>query len=268
MSVAVNGEPARVLFVRDDQVNFRVPDELPIGTANVVIAIPDRLVRQQLDAERVVRYLLLALFGLFLWVFLAWPMTQMFWRSLQDNSGRFVGPANYVRYFATPAIGVSITNSLSVSLIAMVLTVALAFVYAYALTRTRIPGRGVFRLVAMLPIFAPSLVSAIAFVYAFGNNGMFTRQTGINVGIYGAKGIVLAEIFYCFPHAMLILMAAFAAADARLYDAAAALGASRRKTFLTVTLPGVKRASSACFVVFTLVLTDFGVPRWSAASSR
>jgi len=35
---------------------------------------------------------------------------------------------------------------------------------------------------------------------------------------------VLAEVFYCFPHAMLILMAALAAADARLYDAAAALG--------------------------------------------
>src|SRR4029450_295867 len=95
-------------------------------------------------------------------------------------------------------------------------------------------------LVAMLPIFAPSLVSAIAFVYTFGNNGMFTRQTGINIGIYGAKGIVLAEIFYCFPHAMLILMAALPAADSRPYDAPSALGARRLKTFLTVTLPGVK----------------------------
>src|SRR5205823_11044721 len=95
------------------------------------------------------------------------------------------------------------------------------------------------------------------FVYAFGNNGIVTRQTGFNVGIYGAKGIVLAEVFYCFPHAMLILMAALAAADARLYDAAAALGASRVKTFMTVTLPGVKYGlMSACFVVFTLVITE------------
>ena len=235
---------------------------MAIRRAGDAAAIPDRVVRRQLDAERVVRYALLVLFALFLWVFLAWPMAQMLWRSLLDNSGRFVGLANYVRYFSTPAIGVSIVNSLTVSLIAMVLTVGLAFVYAYALTRTRMPGRGAFRLVAMLPIFAPSLVSAIAFVYAFGNNGLFTRQTGINVGIYGAKGIVLAEVFYCFPHAMLILMAAFAAADARLYDAAAALGAPRRKVFLTVTLPGVKYGlMSACFVVFTLVLTDFGVPK-------
>jgi iron(III) transport system permease protein len=224
--------------------------------------IPDGTVRQRVDGERVAGYLLLTLFGAFLSVFLVWPMTQVLWRSLLDNDGRVIGLANYARYFRTPAIAVSITNSLTVSLIAMVLTVALAFVYAYALTRTRMPGRGVFRLVAMLPIFAPSLVSAIAFVYAFGNNGIVTRQTGVNIGIYGAKGIVLAEVFYCFPHAMLILVAALTAADARLYDAAAALGASRVKTFLTVTLPGVKYGlMSACFVVFTLVITDFGVPK-------
>jgi iron(III) transport system permease protein len=230
----------------------------PAGAA----AIPDRTVRQRLDAERVLGYLLLAAFGLFLHVFLLWPMAQVLWRSLLDNGGRFVGPANYVRYFSTPAIAASITNSLSVSLAAMVITVGLAFVYAYALTRTRMPGRAVFRVVAMLPIFAPSLVSAIAFVYAFGNNGIVTRWTGVNIGIYGAKGIVLAEVFSCFPHAMLILVAALGAADARLYDAAAALGASRLRVFLTVTLPGVKYGlMSACFVVFTLVITDFGVPK-------
>jgi len=229
---------------------------------SVAVAVPERVVRRRVDAERILRGALLGLFALFLWVFLAWPMAQIVWRSLLDNRGAFIGLGNYVRYVSTPAIGVSITNSLAVASVAMAVTVALAFVYAYALARARIPGRGLFRLVAMLPIFAPSLVSAIAFVYAFGNNGLVTRQTGFNVGIYGAKGIVLAEVFYCFPHAMLILMAALAAADARLYDAAAALGASRVKTFMTVTLPGVKYGlMSACFVVFTLVITDFGVPK-------
>jgi iron(III) transport system permease protein len=225
-------------------------------------AIPDRTVRHRLDAERGLAYLLLGAFALFLYVFLVWPMAQIFWRSLLDNGGRFIGLANYARYFGTPAIAASITNSLSVSLAAMVITVVLAFVYSYALTRARLPGRGAFRVIAMLPIFAPSLVSAIAFVYAFGNNGIVTRWTGINIGIYGAKGIVLAEVFYCFPHAMLILVAALSAADARLYDAAVALGASRLRIFLTVTLPGVKFGlMSACFVVFTLVITDFGVPK-------
>ena len=235
---------------------------MAVGRAADAAAIPDRLVHRRLDAERLVAYAGLTAFAVFLYVFLVWPMAQVLWRSLLDNDGRVIGLANYARYFRTPAIAASITNSLLVSTVAMIVTVGLAFVYAYALTRTRMPGRVAFRLIAILPIFAPSLVSAIAFVYAFGNNGIVTRYTGVNVGIYGAKGIVLAEIFYCFPHAMLILVAALSAADGRLYDAAAALGASRLRTFITVTLPGVKYGlMSACFVVFTLVITDFGVPK-------
>lgn len=225
-------------------------------------AIPDRTVGRRVDREALIGWVLVGLFGLFLWVFLLHPVGQVLWRSLQDNAGAFVGVANYVRYFRTPAIAASITNSLTVSTLTMAITVTLAFVYAYALTRTRMPWRGVFRLVAILPLFAPSLVQAIAFVYVFGNNGIFTRWTDINIGIYGAKGIVMAEAFYCFPHAMLILIAALLATDARLYDAAAALGASRLRTFVTVTLPGVKYGlMSACFVVFTLVITDFGAPK-------
>lgn len=224
--------------------------------------IPTPVVRHRLDGERVLRGALLTGFALFLWLFVGYPLLQVLWRSLLDNEGQFIGVANYVRYVRTPAIAASITNSLWVSTAAMVLTVTLAFVYAYALTRTRMPWRGFFRVVAMLPIFAPSLVHGIAFVYVFGNNGILTRQTGLNVGIYGAKGIIFAETFYCFPHALLILVAALSAADARLYDAAAALGASRLRTFLTVTLPGVKYGlMSACFVVFTLVITDFGIPK-------
>ena len=224
--------------------------------------IPERMVRHRFGREDAVRWALVAGFALVLYFFIVLPMGKIMWRSLLDNDGRWIGLANYARYFGTPAIAASITNSLFVALLSMALTVGLAFLYAYALTRTQMPGKGVFRVVAMLPIFAPSLVQAFAFVYVFGNNGIFTRATGWNVGIYGAKGIVLAEVFYCFPHALLILIAALSATDARLYDAARTLGASNLKTFLTVTLPGVKFGLvSACFVVFTTVITDFGAPK-------
>jgi iron(III) transport system permease protein len=225
-------------------------------------AIPDRVVTPRRGVEDLVRYALVALFAAVLYLFVLYPLLQVIWRSLLANDGSFVGWANYRRYFGTPAIAQSIVNSLWVSLVSMAFTVVLAFVYAYGLTRSRMPGRGLFRLVAMLPLFAPSLVQALAFIYVFGNNGIVTRTTGLNVGIYGAKGIVLAEVFYCFPHAVLILVAALSATDARLYDAARTLGAGPLKTFRTVTLPGVKFGLvSACFVVFTLVITDFGAPK-------
>jgi iron(III) transport system permease protein len=224
--------------------------------------IPDRVVRHRLSGEDVIRWVLVAVFAAILYLFLLYPLGEVLWRSLLDNDGHFIGAANYVRYFSTPAIAASITNSLYVSAAAMALTVTLAFGYAYALTRTQMPAKGLFRVVAMLPLFAPSLVQAFALIYVFGNNGLITRTTGFNVGIYGAKGIILAEVFYCFPHALLILMAALAATDARLYDAARTMGASPLKTFVTVTLPGIKYGLvSACFVVFTLAITDFGAPK-------
>ena len=134
-----------------------------------------------------------------LYLFILLPMARMIWRSLLDGAGQCVGLANYARYFGTPAIAVSITNSLFVVAVSMVLTVGLAFGYAYALTRTRMPAKGSSAWWPCCRIFAPSLVQAFAFVYVFGNNGIFTRATGWNVGIYGPKGIVFAEVFYCFP---------------------------------------------------------------------
>ena len=60
----------------------------------------------------------------------------------------------------------------------------------------------------------------------------------------------------------MILVTALATADARLYEAADALGASKLRVFFTVTLPGAKYGLiSAALVVFTLVITDFGIAK-------
>jgi iron(III) transport system permease protein len=60
----------------------------------------------------------------------------------------------------------------------------------------------------------------------------------------------------------MILVTALTAADARLYEAADALGTSRWRSFVTITLPGAKYGLiSASLVVFTLVITDFGIPK-------
>jgi hypothetical protein len=60
----------------------------------------------------------------------------------------------------------------------------------------------------------------------------------------------------------MILIAALSMADSRLYEAADALGASKTRMFFTVTLPGAKYGViSAGFVIFTLVITDFGIAK-------
>jgi iron(III) transport system permease protein len=192
---------------------------------------------------------------------IAFPLWSLLSKSFQDQSGNFVGLQNYVRYFSTPTLFGSIFNSLWVAIVTTLIVIPLAFVYAYALTRTRMPGKGLFYAAALLPLFAPSLLSAISLVYLFGNQGIL-KSWMFGATIYGPIGIVIAQVFYCFPQALIILVAALALADARLYEVADALGTTKPRIFRTVTLPGAKFGLiNACFVVFTLVVTDFGIAK-------
>jgi iron(III) transport system permease protein len=201
----------------------------------------------------VVAVVLLLMVGLPLWSLLA--------KGFEDRDGGFVGLANYVAYFSTPALFNSALNSFHVAAVCTAIVVPLAFLYAYALTRAVLPMRWLFQGVALIPIFAPSLLPGLALIYLFGTQGFFKAWL-VGGSIYGFDGILIAQVFYCFPHATLILVTALATADARLYEAADALGASKLRVFLTVTLPGAKYGViSAALVVFTLVITDFGIAK-------
>jgi iron(III) transport system permease protein len=216
---------------------------------------------RRLSAEDIVmRAAILALVA-FLLIAIASPLAALFSKSFQDGEGRFVGLANYVRYVSTPALVASLWNSFWVAALSTAIVVPLAFLYAYGLTRTCLRAKGFFLAVALLPLFAPSLLSAISLIYIFGNQG-FLKSWLLGGSVYGPIGIVLAQVFYCFPHALMILITALSLADGRLYEAAEAMGTPGRRVFLTVTLPGVRYGLiSAVFVVFTLVVTDFGIAK-------
>ena len=202
-----------------------------------------------------------ALLVAWLMLSIALPLWALLSKSFQDGDGKFVGLANYIVYFSTPTLFGSIFNSVWVALLSTAIVIPMAFLYAYTLTRSRLPLKGLLYAAALLPLFAPSLLSAISLIYLFGNQGML-KNLLFGHSIYGPIGIVIAQVFYCFPHALIILVAALALSDARLYEVAEALGTSRPRIFHTVTLPGAKYGvMNACFVVFTLVITDFGIAK-------
>ena len=199
--------------------------------------------------------------GAYLVVALALPLYAMLSKSMLSSDGSFTGFTNYVAYFQTPALVYSIKNSLFVGVLTTSITVTIAFLLAYALTRSRMPAKPVFKTVAMIPILVPSLLPGIALIYLFGRQGLIT---GLLFGndIYGPIGIVIAEVFFTLPHALIIITTALSIADSRLYEAAVSLRASRLRIFFTVTIPGVRYGLiSAAFVVFTLSVTDFGAPK-------
>ncbi|WP_284620353.1 putative 2-aminoethylphosphonate ABC transporter permease subunit [Aquabacterium humicola] len=196
--------------------------------------------------------------------FLASPLGAILMKAIEDTQGRYVGLANFIAYAQTPALLESLWNSLWVSGVVCLVVIPTAFCFAYALTRSRMRFKALVRTITLVPLLAPSLLAAISLIYWFGNQGVlkaWLTRFGIEQ-IYGAPGIVLAETFAVFPHALMILITALAAADARLYEAADALGTTARRKFLTITLPGAKYGLiSATLVTFTLVITDFGIPK-------
>ncbi len=231
-----------------------------VEAAPAAVADPIR-VKPKISRDDLVMRISMVAIGLFLVVCVLLPLYAMMSKSMHDKDGTFVGFANFAAYFSTPALFQSIFNSVTVSILAMAIVMAVGFVYAYALTRTCMPFKGFFKAVALIPILAPSLLPAISLIYLFGNQGL-AKELLLGESIYGPIGIVMGACFWTFPHALMIIVTALSVSDARLYEAADALGASKIRTFFTVTVPGCKYGLiSAAFVVFTLVITDFGVPK-------
>lgn len=192
------------------------------------------------------------------------------WVELDSNSFRRVvlrpvserGLANFKTYFSTPALFQSVQNSLLIAVIVTVITVSLAFWFAYALARSKMHLKGVFRMVAMMPILVPSLLPGIALLYLFSPRQGMLKALMFGHDINGPIGIVIGSVFFTFPHAMIIISTALSISDARLFEASESLKASRWRTFWTVTIPGARYGLfSAAFVVFNLVITDFGLPK-------
>ncbi|MBC3423266.1 putative 2-aminoethylphosphonate ABC transporter permease subunit [Pseudomonas sp. RW3S2] len=187
------------------------------------------------------------------------PLLAIFWRGFSGEAGQGGGLQAAAELFASDNFRWLLGNSLAVAFSVALIVVPLAYLFAYALQRTLIPAKGLWRGISLLPLLAPSMLPAIALVYLFGNQGLLRALLSDN--IYGFWGIVLGEAIYTFPHALMILLSALSLADARLFDAASSMGAGPWRAFCSITWPATRQAVFAAFcLVFTLTITDFGVP--------
>ena len=202
----------------------------------------------------------MAILLIILAVFLLYPVVDICRLSFIKDGA--LSLQNYLDYFSEPKIFRSFYNSMFVSTVTMVITTVLAFLFAYGLTRTTMPGKGFFYTVSTLPLIAPTIIQALALILLFGRNGVITRYLlDTSWNIYGATGIIVGEVLYCFPNALFILYTTLSAVDTRLDEAAQSLGASALKTFFKVTLPSAKYGiASAAALTFNLTITDFGIP--------
>jgi iron(III) transport system ATP-binding protein len=105
------------------------------------------------------------------------------------------GLANFISYAQTPALLESLWNSLWVSAVVTLVTVPRPSCSPMRSRAAACASRRCFRGITLIPLLAPSLLSAISLIYWFGNQGVLKGlAAGLGIEqIYGAPGIVMAR---------------------------------------------------------------------------
>jgi len=161
----------------------------------------------------------------------------------------------------SPQFSSAVMHSVLTAGTGTVITVLLAFLLAFCIQRTTIELKNVFSIIFVLPMLIPSISIGMGLVILLGNNGIITRILDLNTSIYGFWGIVLGAVMYAFPVAYLMLADIIRYEDGLPYEAAKVLGIPRIKQFTAIMFPYLRKPLiSVIFAVFTLIITDYGVP--------
>lgn len=172
-----------------------------------------------------------------------------------------LGKADFPALVSDRGILTAALNSLLVSSAATVISIAVGGAAAWCVTRTGVKLKGLFGVLILLPMLIPSISHGMGLIILFGSNGILTRLFGLSRGIYGFAGIVAGSVMYAFPVAYIMISDILKYEDSSPYEAAEVLGIPKFRRFVSITLPYLKKPMiSVIFAVFTMIVTDYGVP--------
>lgn len=156
------------------------------------------------------------------------------------------------------ALRISLESSLEATAASLLFGVPLAWMLA----RWQMPGMAVARAVVTVPLVLPPVIGGVALFNGFGRHGVLGHPIHSVLGRdlpFSFAGIVFAQVFVAMPFLVITVEGAFRIADRGVEEAAATLGASRSRIFLTVTVPLVIPAIVAGSVLcWARALGEFG----------
>lgn len=176
--------------------------------------------------------LLLGLTCLLIAVWLVAPTLVVIPMSFADKKSLAFPPTGfslrwYENFFTNPQWFGSLVTSAKVALMVAVVATVIGTMAAIGIERMKSRTGGLIRAVLITPMIVPGVVLAVG-VYA----------VYLDTQLVGTwTGYVLAHTLLAIPFVVIAVGANLAVFDARLETAAASLGASRLKTFFTITLP-------------------------------
>ncbi len=162
------------------------------------------------------------------------------------------------------AIWNSLWLSLASALVAALIGLPLAGLFALI----EFPGRRILGALIALPVVMPPLVGVVAFLFLFGESGFIARLVQAVFGLEqppwrleGAWAVLLVHAYAFYGYFYLLGRAGLAGLDRSLLEAAAALGADRKRTLLRVVAPLLRPTLvGAGLLVFLSSLASFSAP--------
>lgn len=170
-------------------------------------------------------------------------------------------PADAAAVYRTNSFSRALRSTLISAGLTTVIALVLALAMAVLIERSGAVLKGLWQLLFIVPMLIPSVSMGTGIVVLFGNNGFFNRSLHMSISIYGIQGIVLGHVLYTAPIAFLLLSTALKRQDYTAYEAAEVLGIPKLRRFTGLTLPFLRRdLTAAAFLIFSLSVTDYGVP--------
>ena len=161
-----------------------------------------------------------------------------------------------------PAFWTIVSLSLKVASVAILVALPFAIITAWVLARRQFWGHGLLNGIVHLPLVLPPVVTGYLLLITFGRNGPVGGFLFDTFGITLAftwTGAALAAGIMAFPLMVRAIRLGFDAVDTGLEAAAATLGASPVRVFITVTLPLIAPGILAGAVLgFAKALGEFG----------
>lgn len=158
---------------------------------------------------------------------------------------------------ALAALWLSLRTSVASTIICVVLGIPLALLLA----RTQFAGRTLMRSVVLVPMVIPPVVAGIMLTEAFGRRGLIGEHLsalGVDIA-FTTVAVVLAQTLVALPFMVTTLEAHLSAAGQHYERTAQSLGASKWRTFYTITLPLLRPGlMSGAVLTFARALGEFG----------
>ncbi|MGD8541276.1 MAG: iron ABC transporter permease [Desulfobacteraceae bacterium] len=199
------------------------------------------------------------------------PVIMLVFGSFSKGLGAFgtFTLEKYIQAYTDPAFAEVIVNTVIFVLGSSLVATGLALFLSYLNNRTDIPFKFLFKIISLIPMMIPHILFSVSWVLLLNpSNGMinlFLKQVlsldAAPLNIYSLWGMILVEGLLDLPIAYLIIAPAMASFDVALEESSKVSGASNLRTLLRVTLPVLRPAILAAFILGVIrSLASFAVP--------